>query len=120
MKRIIAATPTVTAAPDMLKLLQLWYDHCLSALAGLSLSAQLPKSDQGLTDLSAALGMMLLLESEQDGLETLASPPMKKLAASCLAAHLPPAQNSTALNRELLPLCVLPSTTKAEKVIFER
>ncbi|VDL94351.1 unnamed protein product [Schistocephalus solidus] len=111
MKRIVVATPASTAAAaasDMLKLLQLWYDHCLSVVAGLNLSARLSDSIRELTDLSASLGMMLLLQSEQDSLEKFASPPMKKLAASCLVAHILPAvdsHNSTAL-KGLISHCV--------------
>nr|VZH90254.1 unnamed protein product [Spirometra erinaceieuropaei] len=105
MRRIVAAASASTdIAPDMLKLLQLWFDHCLSALAGLSLSTELPESERGLTEFSASLGTILLLESQQVSLEKLDSPPMKKLAASCLAAHLPAVdpQNFTVLNRLML------------------
>ncbi|KAL7062356.1 hypothetical protein AAHC03_01837 [Spirometra sp. Aus1] len=109
MRRIVAAAASASTdiAPDMLKLLQLWFDHCLSALAGLSLSTELPESARGLTEFSASLGTILLLESQQDSLEKLDSPPMKKLAASCLAAHLPAVdpQNFTVLNR-LMQHCV--------------
>ncbi|BHF57773.1 hypothetical protein SprV_0100071900 [Sparganum proliferum] len=104
MRRIVVVVAASSVAPDMPKLLQLWFDHCLSALAGLSLSTELPESARGLTDFSASLGTILLLESQQDSLEKLDSPPMKKLAASCLAAHLPAVdpQNFTVLNRLIL------------------
>lgn len=106
------------------KLLQEWFDHCLSLIAtlcGQPQSTGSRKSAMYVLQISQAVGYLLLMASFEDSLERLGAPDMmRKLAYSCLLACLPSsadvAKNSTLLIgwvkecRSVLSRCVRDSS----------